>query len=106
MGMKSWNDDTSRHPAPLFRGIPNRSPLLTTPCRSAIVRLCRETEEPPEDQTKDEVSIELNTDFSTKGLSSQEIQGIVAAQGTGAIGRENCSGVAKSCRKGGRMRRN
>ena len=46
------------------------------------------TEESPDNVTKDEVSIELNTDFSTKGLSSQEIQSIVAAWEAGAISRE------------------
>ena len=38
--------------------------------------------------TKDELSIELNTDFSTKGLSSQEIHSIVAAWEAGAISRD------------------
>ena len=38
--------------------------------------------------TEEEVSLELNTDFSTKGLSSQEIQSIVAAWEAGAISRE------------------
>jgi hypothetical protein len=46
------------------------------------------TEESPDDVTKEEVSIEMNTDFSTKGLSSQEIQSIVAAWEAGAISRE------------------
>ena len=46
------------------------------------------TEESPDDVTEEEVSIELNTDFSTKGLSSQEIQSIVAAWEAGAISRE------------------
>ena len=46
------------------------------------------TEESPDDVTKEEVSIELNTDFSTKGLSSQEIQSIVAAWEAGAISRD------------------
>lgn len=38
--------------------------------------------------TKEEVGIELNADFSTKGLSSQEIQSIVAAREAGAISRD------------------
>ena len=46
------------------------------------------TEESPDDVTKEAVSMELNTDFSTKGLSSQEIQSIVAAWEAGAISRE------------------
>ena len=46
------------------------------------------TEESPDDVTQEEVSIELNTVFSTKGLSSQEIQSIVAAWEAGAISRE------------------
>ena len=33
-------------------------------------------------------TVELNTDFSTKGLSAQEIQSIVAAWQAGAISRE------------------
>jgi hypothetical protein len=32
--------------------------------------------------------VELNTDFSTKGLSAQEIQSIVAAWQAGAISRD------------------
>jgi hypothetical protein len=46
------------------------------------------TEESPDDVTTGQVSIELNTDFSTKGLSSAEIQSIVAAWQAGAISRE------------------
>jgi len=46
------------------------------------------TEESPDDVTTEQVSIELNTDFSTKGLSSAEIQSIVAAWQAGAISRE------------------
>ncbi len=46
------------------------------------------TEESPDDVTKEAVSIELNTDFSNKGLSAQEIQSIVAAWEAGAISRE------------------
>lgn len=37
------------------------------------------TEETPEDVATEQVLVELNTDFSTKGLSAQEIQAIVAA---------------------------
>jgi hypothetical protein len=37
--------------------------------------------------TKDQLSIELNTDFSTKGLSAQEIT-VVAAWQSGAISQE------------------
>ena len=50
--------------------------------------LWNSTGESPDDVTKDEVSLELNTDFSTKGLPSQEIQSIVAAWEAGAISRE------------------
>ena len=46
------------------------------------------TEESPEDVTNDQVMLELNTDFSTKGLSAQEIQSIVAAWQAGAISRD------------------
>lgn len=47
--------------------------------------------------TKEEVGIELNTDFSTKGLSSQEIQSIVAAWEAGAI---NCETMLDLFRRG------
>ncbi len=46
------------------------------------------TEESPDEVTTEQVSIESNTDFSTKGLSSQEIQSIVEAWQAGAISRE------------------
>ena len=39
--------------------------------------------------TKDQVVIELNTDFSTKGLSAQEVTAIVAAWQTGALSRDS-----------------
>jgi hypothetical protein len=42
----------------------------------------------PDDITNDHVLIELNTDFSTKGLASQDIQAIVAAWQAGAISRD------------------
>lgn len=35
-----------------------------------------------------QVTVELNTDYSTKGLSAQEIQSVVAAWQAGAISRE------------------
>jgi hypothetical protein len=46
------------------------------------------TEEFPEDITVEQVTMELNTDFSMKGLSAQEIQSIVAAWQAGAISRD------------------
>ncbi len=46
------------------------------------------TEDSPDDVTTEAVSIELNTDFSTKGLSAQEIQSIVSAWQAGAISRD------------------
>ena len=46
------------------------------------------TEESPDDVTNDQVLVELNTDFSTKGMSSQEIQAVVAAWQAGAISRD------------------
>jgi hypothetical protein len=49
------------------------------------------TETSPEDVTTGQVTFELNTDFSTKGLSAQEIQSIVAAWQAGAISRETMS---------------
>ena len=46
------------------------------------------TEESPDGVTTDQVTVELNSDFSTKGLSAQEIQSIVAAWQAGAISRD------------------
>ena len=46
------------------------------------------TEESPDDITNDQVLVELNTDFSTKGLSAQEIQSIVSAWQANAISRD------------------
>jgi hypothetical protein len=42
----------------------------------------------PDDVTKEQVSIELNTDFSTKGLSAQEITVVVQAWQSGALSRD------------------
>ena len=47
------------------------------------------TEESPDDVTNEQVLVELNTDFSTKGLSAQEIQSIVAAWQANAISRNS-----------------
>lgn len=44
--------------------------------------------ESPDAGTNEQVLVELNTDFSTKGLSAQEIQAIVAAWQAGALSRE------------------
>ena len=46
------------------------------------------TEETPDVVTNEQVHFELNTDFSTKGLSAQEIQAIVAAWQANAISRD------------------
>jgi hypothetical protein len=46
------------------------------------------TEESPETVSEDLVLLQLNTDFSSKGLSSEEITAIVAAWQAGAISRE------------------
>jgi hypothetical protein len=46
------------------------------------------TEESPDEVTSEQVRVELNTDFSTKGLSAPEIQSIVAAWQAGAISRD------------------
>ena len=43
----------------------------------------------PDDVTKDQVLLELNTDFSTKGLSAQELTAIVAAWQNGALSRDS-----------------
>lgn len=46
------------------------------------------TVESPDDVTGEQVTFELNTDYSTKGLSAQEITSIVAAWQAGAISRD------------------
>ncbi len=43
------------------------------------------TEDQPDDVTEEQVLIQLNTDFSAKGLASQDVQAIVAAWQAGAI---------------------
>jgi hypothetical protein len=45
------------------------------------------TEDSPDDITTEQVTVELNSDFSTKGLTAHEIQAIVAAWQAGAISR-------------------
>jgi hypothetical protein len=47
------------------------------------------TEQWPDDVTKEQVCIELNTDFSTKGLSAQEIAAVVAAWQSGALSQDS-----------------
>jgi hypothetical protein len=47
------------------------------------------TEESPEAVNDEAVSLELNTDFSDKGLTSQDLQAIVAAWQAGAISRDS-----------------
>ena len=67
------------------------------------------TEESPDDVTTEQVLVELNTDFSTKGLGPQEIQAIVArGRRMPSAGKRcsTCSGAVRCCRRGGRMRRN
>lgn len=46
------------------------------------------TEPMPDEITNEQVLIALNTDFSTKGLASQDIQVIVGAWQAGAISRD------------------
>jgi len=46
------------------------------------------TEELPDDVSAEQVLMQLNTDFSTKGLASQEVQAIVAAWQAGAISQD------------------
>jgi hypothetical protein len=43
------------------------------------------TEELPEDIGEDRVLVQLNTDFSSKGMASDEISAVVAAWQAGAI---------------------
>jgi hypothetical protein len=47
------------------------------------------TEEWPDDIGRDQVAMELNTDFSTKGLSAQEVTAVVQAWQSGALSRES-----------------
>jgi hypothetical protein len=46
------------------------------------------TEDSPDDVSDEKVVFELNTDFSDKGLTSQDLQAIVAAWQAGAISRD------------------
>ena len=46
------------------------------------------TEKSPDDVTNERLLVELNTDFSTKGLSALEITSIVAAWQSGALSRD------------------
>jgi Domain of unknown function (DUF4055) len=46
------------------------------------------TEDTPDNVTTEQVLLELNTDFSTKGLSAPEIQSIVAAWQANVISRD------------------
>ena len=46
------------------------------------------TEELPDDVSDTQVLLQLNTDFSTKGLASQDVQAIVAAWQAGAISQD------------------
>jgi hypothetical protein len=46
------------------------------------------TEELPDDVSDSQALIQLNTDFSTKGLASQDVQAIVAAWQAGAISQD------------------
>ena len=46
------------------------------------------TEELPDDVTNEQVLMTLNSDFSTKGLASQDVQAIVAAWQAGAISQD------------------
>lgn len=43
----------------------------------------------PDDVTREQVAMELNTDFSTKGLSAQEITAVVQAWQSGALSRDS-----------------
>ena len=46
------------------------------------------TEDVPDSVTSGEVLMQLNTDFSTKGMDSQELQAVVAAWQSGAISQD------------------
>ena len=49
---------------------------------------CNSTEEIPDAITSADVLIQLNTDFSLKGMSSQDLQAVVAAWQAGAMSRD------------------
>ena len=56
-----------------------------------VLRWCywrNSTEELPDNVTKEQIVIELNTDFSTKGMSSQELVAVVNAWQTGGLSRD------------------
>jgi hypothetical protein len=46
------------------------------------------TEDMPDDVSAESIALELNTDFSNKGLTSQDLQAIVAAWQAGALSRD------------------
>jgi hypothetical protein len=46
------------------------------------------TEEMPDDVSAESIALELNTDFSNKGLTSQDLQAVVAAWQAGALSRD------------------
>lgn len=54
------------------------------------------TEDSPEAVTTEQVTVELNTDFTTKGLSAHEIQSIVSAWQAGAISRDTMMDLFRS----------
>ena len=75
----------------LFRSV--LSSLATSVSESLTDVLCwvywwNSTEDVPDAVTSGEVLIQLNTDFSTKGMDSQELQAVVAAWQSGAISRD------------------
>ena len=71
----------------------------------------------PGDVSNEQVVIELNTDYSTRGLSANEIIAVVQAWQSGALSRDSMLDIfrrgdyadigitAKCCRKAGRAKR-
>lgn len=51
------------------------------------------TEDSPDDVSAEQVALELNTDFSNKGLTSEDLQAVVAAWQAGAISRESMTNL-------------
>ena len=65
-------------------------------------------EETPEDVTTEQVTVELESDFSTTGLSSPETQSVVAGWQAGTMSRETMLDLfprGEELRRHGRMRR-
>ena len=60
----------------------------------------------PDDVSNEQVAIELNTDYSTRGLSANEIIAVVQAWQNGALSRDSMLDIFRKCsRKAGPTKR-